>query len=121
MGSWTTVHNNLLLAFNPELHLMLYLRDISSIKCKTLEQSQIILILAEQNLYWLSRTIILFGINRILWTSSVLTKLSLQIGPKGFSNSKNSLFHPNFITSNYSLLLTLPNPYRRVRIKCASQ
>jgi hypothetical protein len=100
MGFWTTAHNNLLLASIQELHLMLYLKDISSIKCSILERSQIILILAKQDLYWLSRTIVLFGIDRTLWTSSVLTKLSLQIGLRGFSNSTNGLFLSDFITSN---------------------
>ena len=78
---------------------MLYLRDIFSIKCNILEQSQIILILAKQDLYLLSRIIVLFGIDRTLWTSSVLTELSLLTGLKGFSNSKNGLFLSNFITS----------------------
>ncbi len=100
---------------------MLYLKGISSIKCDILEQFQIILILVEQDLYWLARTIVLFGIDRTLWIGSVLTELSPQTGLKGFSDSTNHLFLFNFITSNYALVLTLLGPYKRVRTKRASQ
>ena len=79
---------------------MWYLKDISSIKCSILEQCQIIWILAEQDLYWHSRTIVLFGIDRTLWINSVLTELSLQFDLRDFSNSTNCLFFSNFITSN---------------------
>ena len=89
---------------------MLYLKDISSIKRDILEQSQIISILAEQDLYWLVRIIVLFGIDRTLWTSSVLTELSSQTGPKDFSNSTNHMFLSNFITSNLLTHLTSNTP-----------
>ena len=100
---------------------MLYLRDISNIKCDILEQFQIISILAEQDLYWLAQTIVLFGMDRTLWIGSVLIELSPQTGPKGFSDSMNHLLLSNFITSNYPLVLTLLGPYKRVRMKRASQ
>ena len=38
-GIWTIAHNNLLLTLIQGMHLILSLRDISSIKCSILEQS----------------------------------------------------------------------------------
>ncbi len=64
-----------------------------------LRKIQIILILAEQDLYGLSWTTVLFGMDRILWTSSVLAEQSIKIGLHSFSIPTNDSFFSNFITS----------------------
>ncbi len=85
---------------NPEVAFNVMPNNISSIKCDILEQSPIILILAEQYFYRSIRTVVLFGIDWTRWTSLVLAELHLLNGPKGFPNSMNRLFLSQTIDKN---------------------
>jgi hypothetical protein len=116
MNSWITAHNNLLLALILELHLMLHLRDISSIKCNISDSFSTGR--TRSPLY--SRIVVLFERDRTQLSSSVFAEQSIRIDLPGYPIPTNDSFFSNFITSNHPLVLTLPSLFGRVRTKRAS-
>ena len=95
MNSWITAHNNLLLALIPELHLMLHLRDISSIKCNISDSFSIGR--TRSPLY--SRIVVLFKWDRTQLSNSVFAEQSIRIDLPDYFILTNDSFFSNFITS----------------------